>query len=75
MVSHNAKGTLSCGLSRRFLAAFGVKTPQKYKIFFYQQLFCAIFFKKQSGPLAMRGPDVFNAKHQNQSLYLLLSGQ
>jgi hypothetical protein len=30
-----------------FYAAFGVKTMQKYKIFFYPQLFCAIFLEKK----------------------------
>ena len=43
MVSHNAKETLSCGLSQRFLAAFGVKTVQKYTFSLKQQIFGADF--------------------------------
>jgi len=46
MVSHNAKGTLSSSFSQRFLAAFGVKTVQKYKILLNHNLFIQVFFKK-----------------------------
>ena len=49
MVSHNAKGTLSCGFSQRFYTAFDVKTLQKYKILFNLQLFGADFHTLMHG--------------------------